>query len=555
MKLRELKIHNFRSIRDATLNIVGYTLVVGANNCGKSTVIDCIRAVYEKDKFKFSTGRDFPHGEVTDQESWAELEFELDSAEYADLAAKYQLSENRLRLRKIFKTEGQLTDGMLYGFLDNGSLDTEPFYGAKGVQNGKIGEVIYVPAVSSVDEHTKLSGPSALRDLLTDLISDVASGSAAYQQFDTAFVSFIKDVKAQKNSSDQSVSDFEEELDKSLESWQAGFRVNFRPPAAQDLIKSLMSWELSDDATGKDLNASSFGSGFQRHFIFSLIRVGAKYAKTLPNRKSKDFTPNLRLLLFEEPEAFLHPPQQVALSNDLRALSDAATWQVISSTHSSHFVSRRAEELTSIIRLNREGTSSSAHQLTQGNWQDLLDARKDLEVIIGESANLSDDEKAQLETIRYFLWINPERSGLFFAKKVLIVEGLSELGLMSKLCDSRQISGMDHDCFVLSCDGKYNIHRFMRLLTMMGIPHAVMFDEDFGKSHHQKLNELISVTADAGFTLGLVPIKGDLETYLGMPKPADRIKPQLMIQRYESGTYDHAKMQELCERLAAVLRR
>lgn len=36
----------------------------------------------------------------------------------------------------------------------------------------------------------------------------------------------------------------------------------------------------------------------------------------------------------------------------------------------------------------------------------------------------SDDCKHEMEAVKYFLWLNPERCGLFFSNHVLLVEGL-----------------------------------------------------------------------------------------------------------------------------------
>ena len=60
MKLTHLQIHNYRGILDAAINCHDYSLLVGPNNAGKSTVIDAIRAFYEKDGFKFKQERDSP---------------------------------------------------------------------------------------------------------------------------------------------------------------------------------------------------------------------------------------------------------------------------------------------------------------------------------------------------------------------------------------------------------------------------------------------------------------------------------------------------------------
>ena len=77
MKVQRVTIHNFRGILDATMFISEYSLLVGANNAGKSTIIDALRAFYENDGFKFKSEQDFPFVVSGDKESWVEVVFKL----------------------------------------------------------------------------------------------------------------------------------------------------------------------------------------------------------------------------------------------------------------------------------------------------------------------------------------------------------------------------------------------------------------------------------------------------------------------------------------------
>jgi putative ATP-dependent endonuclease of OLD family len=178
MKLLGIKLHNFRGILEQEVQFHSYSLLVGPNNAGKSTFIDGIRAFYEKDGFKFKPDKDFPFSKTADEESWAELNFRLADDEHSSLKEEYQAADKTLRVRKLFQTkekgaDGKNAGGFIYAYKNDGTLSNDPFYGAKNVQSGKFGDLIYIPAVSKVDEHTKLTGPSALRDLLTDVMSDV----------------------------------------------------------------------------------------------------------------------------------------------------------------------------------------------------------------------------------------------------------------------------------------------------------------------------------------------------------------------------------------------
>ena len=59
MKIKSITTHNFRSIKEAKFNPYDYTVLVGANNAGKSNVLTALRIFYE-DGIKFSDNSDFP---------------------------------------------------------------------------------------------------------------------------------------------------------------------------------------------------------------------------------------------------------------------------------------------------------------------------------------------------------------------------------------------------------------------------------------------------------------------------------------------------------------
>ena len=350
MKLSQVSIHNFRGIIDASMRFQSYALLVGANNAGKSTIIDCIRAFYEKDGFKFKKEDDFPFKGATNQESWVELTFSLNDQEYDSLKDEYKSAEKSLKVRKYFQTSVKLHDsknatGWILGYKSDGNLSDEPFYGAKNVQSGKFGDLIYIPAISKVDEHAKLSGPSALRDLITNIMSDVVEESEAYKLLTERVTDFADSVRAMETEDKLSLSSFEDDLNSLLLPWQTKFSLKFTTPSTPEIIKSMLGWDIRDNNLEKSQGVEYFGSGFQRHFIYSLIQLGAKYVPRKVSKKVKDFTPSLNLVLFEEPEAFLHPPQQDELARNLIKVSEAEDWQVTCSTHSAYFVSRNASRI------------------------------------------------------------------------------------------------------------------------------------------------------------------------------------------------------------------
>lgn len=557
MKLLSARLHNFRGILEQEVQFLPYSLLVGPNNAGKSTFIDGIRAFYEKDGFKFKSGNDFPFVKTTDEESWIELTFQLSDDEHDSLADTYQVPAKILRVRKFFQTkiksaDGKNAAGSIYGYKTDSTLSDEPFYGAKNVQSGKFGDLIYIPAVSKVDEHTKLTGPSALRDLLTDVMSDVVEGGTAYGEFAKSVETFASTILKEKTKDERSLEGFQDAFNKLLEPWQTKFALRFPPPSAADIVKQMVNWDLLDEFHGKPQGVDYYGSGFQRHFIYSLIQLGAQYVGKKATKKTKDFVPELTLILFEEPEAFLHPPQQEILARSLMAMSSKDNWQVACTTHSSHFVSRNADSIPAIVRVMRNGGTVEAFQINSADWSSIVNANQAIQAIAANYPNMAkrlhqDDARPEMEAVKHFLWLNADRSGIFFANHALLVEGPTEVALINKLIDDGKISGADCGLQVLDCLGKYNIHRFMNLLSHLGIRHSVIYDDDNNKDEHSDLNQLIQSSKHATLTLSVQPITQDLETFLGISSAGSaHRKPQHVLFLYGEGKIDAGKLAAFC---------
>jgi len=558
MKLIHVSIHNFRGIIDSECDVCAYSLVVGANNGGKSTIVDALRCFYEKDGLKFTKKADWPYITTKDQESWVELTFQLTDAENDSLKDEYKNSSKTLRLRKMLHMEGdsKATKGKLgyiFAYLPDGNLATNSFYGAKNVQCGKIGELTYITAVSKVDDHTKLTGASPLRDLLADIMGDVVAEGDAYKTFSESVSDFSASIRSEETTDNRSLSGFEKELNGMIGSWQTEFSLKFDPPSATEIIKSMIGWEVKDTVHGQPQAIDHYGSGFQRHFIYSLLQLGAKYARKKKAPKDKDFNPQLSLLLFEEPEAFLHPPQQEILSRSLRVLSEQGHWQVLCTTHSSTFVSRNIADIPSIIRVRRdESGRSHVYQITDSSWKELVDDNQQINDIAKNHPRMQnrlspDDLLPDMEAIKQFLWFNPDRAAVFFANHVLLVEGPTEVALIQRLISEGKLANADCGLYVLDCLGKYNLHRFMNLLSRLGLSHSVVHDDDDNNGEHADINKLIQDSRNDDFTSSIEVINGDLERYLGVGKPvSNHRKPQHMLYYYETGRIEESKLDAFC---------
>jgi len=70
MIISKIHVHNFRGILDQSFLLQNYSLFVGPNNSGKSSMINAIRAFYEKDGFRSKKEVDFPFIKTDDSENW-----------------------------------------------------------------------------------------------------------------------------------------------------------------------------------------------------------------------------------------------------------------------------------------------------------------------------------------------------------------------------------------------------------------------------------------------------------------------------------------------------
>lgn len=568
MRLISLQIHNFRGIREfaTPIELHDYTLLVGPNNSGKSTVIDAIRAFYEKDSFKFVVERDRPQG-VTVNESWIELEFSLTDDEYRSLADEYKFTHNQLRVRKYFVSEDNTRAGKIFGYIRGAQglpeLAKESFYGAKNVQNGKFGEVIYIPALSKVDDATKMTGPSALRDLVTDILGSSIRSTEAYQSFAGSVNEYASNILQSENRDGNSLHQLGAELDQQLASWNIKTAFTFVPPAPAEMLKTMFQMTIQDQAHGGDLNVDQFGSGFQRQFIYTLIKMRAKYQRPAPRSATKDFQPEMTLLLFEEPEAFLHPQQQELLARELRKLATEGTFQVVCSTHSPTFVSRNSDQLTSIVRLRRgqigiiEMNQITNQQYAEIHTKNIMTYQK-IDTILNKKpseglASHDDDLQPQMEAIKYFMWLNPDRSNLFFARHVLLVEGYTEYVFINRLIADQRIHRADYGVYILECTGKLKMHAYMNILDALGISHSVLHDDDQINDDERarkqrEINQLIKDNRGA-HTRYVHAVERDLEAFLGISMAGinDARKPQHLLYRYAQGDIAPERIQAYCD--------
>jgi predicted ATP-dependent endonuclease of OLD family len=576
MKAQSIQLHNYRSMRDLSVALDDYSLLVGENNTGKTALLSAIRSFYEEGGAKFSRDIDFPKFPTDDNESWIEIAFRTTDEEQETLKAEYRSPDGTLRVRRYFQSDNKdlvkANQSNIYGY-ENGTLSASLFYGAKNVSQAKLGSVLYIPEVNRSDEALKLSGPSPFRDMVNFVMKRAVLGSGSFGDLQAAFTTFNKQFK-EASADGFSVSNLIEEINREVAHWKIHFGVDINPLRPEDIVKTLLTHYIEDEnLDGKRVSLGSYGQGLQRHLIYTLIRLSARFVEPRAEKKN-EFAPDFTLILFEEPEAFLHPSQQERLSGSLRTLAAVRTQQVIITTHSPRFVSKQVSELTSVIRLQKTGAVTERFQLSEAQVVTMLDRNRGLYQRFSnklQDPDVPDPLKAKIrkqglgedspgedpgledEATRFLLWLNAERASLFFARHVVLCEGPTEKAMFEYLIDTAWQDLGDRNVYVADALGKYNIHRHMALLSGLGIRHSVLFDRDRDADIHAVVNSFIDENR-TDLTTQIESFPDCLEDFLGIQRAKRKdLKPLHVISKLRNGAIASDKITELRQMFERLL--
>ncbi len=170
------------------------------------------------------------------------------------------------------------------------------------------------------------------------------------------------------------------------------------------------------------------------------------------------------VLLFEEPELFIHPHLMRRLKAVLSTIAERIDWQVIITTHSPFLVDVSRDPRALVI--HRRSSPTSPPIVSQ----------------LSENIFAQGDRDEERDRLRALLDFHPSVCEAFFARRALLVEGDTELAVFAgqpALCAlARANNELMKDTTIVSCDGKWTIIPILRMLTSLGVPVRVIHDLD-----------------------------------------------------------------------------
>ena len=417
MFISSLKASGYRNL-DGTVGLCRpLAVLVGANNAGKSNVIDALRTVLEPEagarRRHWLREDDFAHdglgGSIADELELVVRFDGLSAAEKARMVTCLAPDEGsdvaKLRLKATLGEGGRVRTQWFGGNSEHADVE---WHAREAVRFVYLHPLRDAAADLRPGRDNKLI---ALLDALTpENHPDRAEIVAALDRANTALdqIGTIKDARSH-------VSD---RLGAMTGRGHFSQRTNlaFDDPKFNRIVGSLRA--KIGQLAALEMTENGLGYNNLLYMAVLLAAMGGTPAEE---------EPTLRVLLVEEPEAHLHPQLQDLLMRFLEAEAGDGT-QVIVTSHSPNFASSARVERLTVMTRQPGGTKAAA----------FLPGQFGLDV-------------KQLDYLRRFLDVT--KASLFFARGVVLVEGVAEQLLLPVIAERLGMSLAENGVTVINIGG------------------------------------------------------------------------------------------------------
>lgn len=452
MKIKSLKVNSFRNINGDN-NILEFDdsdiiFIFGQNNVGKSTFLRAYEYfIAAKRKCVLADFHNF------DEDNTIEMEMVFikeggDQAVFERKGLNSWVSENgEIKFRKTWISAGVEGQKETFNpetgeFVDNG------FGGIETHLTKEAPTPIVIPAMPTPDELSKWITETIKKQVLSKLSAEHAG---AYQEaLDklNELQNQIEDRELVKSFADKANANFQKvfpELSLSI-SPQIGQIVDVSKALDKEFCVAINS-----EGENNKSEFNSHGHGVIRQAMFNFLGLSKNdYDPTsVEQTTKKEF-----IILFEEPELYLHPKRIQMLKDTLYSLCNGSKFQILCASHNPQLIDLSKPHTTlARLTLNQDNTTA-IHQ-------------------VGENVFESQGEnKNRILMLNRF---NPHICETFFSDEVILVEGDTEAIVARQLLHEHY---PEKDIFVLNTGTKNNMPFFIKVLSHFKIKQHVIHDSD-----------------------------------------------------------------------------
>ena len=453
MKLERIIIRNFRALKGEG-NVIWFNkssiiFLIGQNNTGKSSFLHAYdffvksrQKVFIKDFHNYDTN--IP----VEIEGWFTKE-DTDGVD-PDLAGPKKdadpewvdkwVDENSIvKVKKLWAEVGGSFKKQTYSpseskWIDNG------FGGFDTIFQKYTPTPIFINAIE-----TEASLEKSVNDLInTRFLKTIeTTHKSEYESIKQEIAKLQKQITGSSE-----VGDFNNQLNEDFKKVFSNLTLQLKPKDENE-INILKAFEkhhsigVQKDGVSREEDFTQHGHGIIRQALFNFLKFIGNSTGDVSY-----------LILFEEPELYLHPKVLFNLRKSLHELSDSPSFQVLCATHSPAMidVSKPHSSLVRVVKESDESTKT--YQADEDLFQD------------------TDEKKKFVQMINRF---NPHICEAFYADKVILVEGDTETIVYRELLEK---FFSDEEIFVLNTGSKNNIPFFQEFLSHFRIEHYAIHDSD-----------------------------------------------------------------------------
>lgn len=473
MQISRVVIRNFRSFAHLDVSIApGTTCVIGENNSGKTNFLHAIRLCI--DAGLSSTYRSLAPNDIHSAVDIAHPEQVLIGLEITDFDGKtneealvgaWQHKPGLARLIYRYRPKLSVREDLEAEEIQPGELTREDYHWEITGGGDPAHDLADIPWDQDVGSSIRFSDLQSFLVVFLPALRDVENDLRQFRSSPLARLIDAMEIEpdeqeelldALRKANDEIAA--AETIDEIARAIDASFKkvtgpafrmdvaLGLAEPSFQAIVRALRI--LLTNAAMQDFDPSSNGLGLNNILYVSILIE--YFHKRVAQQKSAG-----QIILFEEPEAHLHPQLQLTLFKALSALP----FQSILTTHSTHITANAP--LASYIVLSQTGGPAIASSIP------------------AEDAEL---EKSEIHDLERYL--DATRSNLLFARKVILVEGPAELFLIPALL--KQVKDIDLDRDGISVIPIYGVHFdvYARLFSEQALPKkcAIITDGDLKPS-------------------------------------------------------------------------
>ena len=318
MKIKKIKITNFLSILDLTIDINNLLIMIGKNNVGKSNILDAINVFFD---FKTKTyPTDYFHEKNNEHPITIAITFDE------------KINGESSTIMKMIRNEGDKNNAKYHYQTSEEVSDSATNIPTKNLEP-LLPSIYYLESEKKIDSELSLANTTILGKLLHELL---------LSPIETEIDNRITELVDLLNNHEACV-----ELNNTLRKnylFSDHVRLQFQAVP----IKKLFDLTMINENDDYHVDISNLGSGVRRNIIYSILQL---YAERRSNRDSKS-----RIFLFEEPELHLHPQAQKIIHQMIKTLSDKD--QVLYTTHSSQFFDLEDHPSLCFVNKSENGNTS-----------------------------------------------------------------------------------------------------------------------------------------------------------------------------------------------------